>query len=278
MQENALGFKIWRGVFNRMPKPHNHNDIEINFLLNGWVKYIHGGQLYEIQANEFTVFWGGIPHNVIDLEKGLEAFWITMPLDWLIKWNIPGSLTEKILSGQMIRQISKDQDSYFTGMQLDLWLKEFNMGQADYNKNILLELESKFRRICQSFEKTKNISDNMLQKFHKPLNQLLIVINENYLTLKNTDELGKQLNLHPKYLMQIFKKHTNMNLWDYILHLRVAHAQRLLITTNNKIIDICFASGFQSNSSFYYIFEKFNNGTSPAKYRKFNLGFQKTKI
>lgn len=275
MEEKSIGFKIWKGKFNRMPKPHNHNDIEINFLLNGWVKYIHGGQLYEIQANEFTVFWGGIPHNVIDLEDNLEAFWITLPLEWLIKWNIPGLLTEKILSGQMIRQISKAQETIFNSMQLEMWLKEYGMDQPDYNKNILLELECKFRRICQSFEKTKNISASGIQKFHKPLNLLLSAINTNYLTLKNADELGKLMNLNTKYLMQMFKKHTNMNLWDYILHLRISHAQRLLITSNDKIIDICFASGFQSNSSFYYIFEKFNHGTSPAKYRKLNSGSQK---
>lgn len=275
MEEEAIGFKIWKGNFNRMPSAHNHNDIEINFLLNGSVKYIHGGQLFEIQANEFTVFWGGIPHNVIDVDENINAFWITLPLEWLIKWNIPGLLTEKILSGQMIRQSSNSQEAIFSSMQLELWLKEFNLNQADYYKNILLELESKFRRICQSFEVTKKAIDSSLQKFHKPLNQLLSVINSNYLTIENSEELGKLMNLNHKYLMQMFKKHTNMNLWDYILHLRVSHAQRLLITTNEKMIDICFASGFQSNSSFYYIFEKFNEGLSPAKYRKINSGFKK---
>lgn len=269
ISENAIGFKMWKGVFNKMKTPHNHNDIEINFLLSGWVKYIHGGKLVEIRAHEFTVFWGGIPHSVIDIEEGLVAYWITLPLEWLIKWNIPGNLLEKILSGIMVRQISNREENNYNEKLLDTWQKEFDTGEKDYFKNIHLELESKIRRLSQSFQETEK--SLLTQSIHKPFNLLLATVNQEYLNIKNTEEIGETLNLHHKYLMQMFKKHTNMNLWEYILRLRVSHAQRLLITTKGKMIHICFASGFQSNSSFYYIFEKYNNGISPAKYRKTHL-------
>ena len=269
--EDAIGFKLWRGVFNKMQTPHNHNDIEINFLLSGWVRYIHGGKLYEIKAHEFTVFWGGIPHNVIDLEEGLIAYWITLPLEWLIKWNIPSQLMEKILAGEMIRQITSIEDNKHNESSLDLWLREFQTNSEVYFKNIQLELESKFRRLSQSFQENTTAKNYFSQEIHKPFNQLIKFVSQNYITIQNIEEIGKELKLHPKYLMQMFKKHTNMNLWEYILHLRVSHSQRLLITTKDKMIDICFASGFQSNSNFYYIFEKFNKGISPAKYRKNHL-------
>lgn len=271
IKQSSIGFKIWRGIFGLMKSPHNHNDIEINFLLNGWVKYIHGGKLYEIRSHEFTIFWGGIPHNVIAMEEGLTAYWITMPLDWLIKWNIPGQLVEKILSGEMVRQISSEEDNQHNESSLAIWLKEFQTNSEVYFKNIQLELESKFRRLSQSFQEITNDKNYFAPSIHKPFNQLITFVSQNYITIKNVEEIGEELKLHPKYLMQMFKKHTNMNLWEYILHLRVSHSQRLLITTKDKMIDICFASGFQSNSSFYYIFAKFNKGLSPAKYRKNHL-------
>lgn len=268
INNGAIGFRIWRGVFNMMKSPHNHNDIEVNFLLNGWVKYIHGGKLYEIRANEFTVFWGGIPHSVIDLEEGLTAYWITLPLEWLIKWNIPGPLIEKILSGAMVHQNANPVEITQNEISLDLWLKEFQTGTPDYFKNIELELESKFRRLSQSLQESTTSKTYFDQNIHKPFDELINYVSQNYLSIKNIEEIGQAMQLHPKYLMQMFKKHTNMNLWEYILQLRISHSQRLLITTKDKMIDICFASGFQSNSSFYYIFEKFNKGISPAKYRK----------
>lgn len=268
LAENAIGFKIWKGVFSKMKAPHNHNDIEINFLLNGWVKYIHGGKLYEIHDHEFTVFWGGIPHSVIEIEEGLIAYWITLPLEWLIKWNVPGPLVEKILAGEMVHHNSPGNGGKQQENSLDIWLKEYLTGSEEYFKNIQLELESTFRRLSQSFFEKKEVKNYFDQSIHKPFNNLISFISQNYLTIQNIEEISVKLKLHPKYLMQMFKKHTNMNLWDYILHLRVSHSQRLLITTNQKMIDICFASGFQSNSSFYYIFEKFNKGISPAKYRK----------
>jgi transcriptional regulator GlxA family with amidase domain len=50
--------------------------------------------------------------------------------------------------------------------------------------------------------------------------------------------------------------------------LRVSHAQRLLITTNQKITDIALESGFGSVAPFYAAFEKFGGGKTPTAFRQ----------
>lgn len=263
-----LGFKVWKDFIHKMKFFHSHSDIEINFLLNGWAKYVHGGKVYEIKPFEFAIFWGGIPHSAVEISEKSETIWVTLPIEWVMLWYIKGPLIEKLLAGEMIIQpIEKSKMEFEKNMILN-WVKEFESGKAEYIKNIQLELEVKMRRINQWMESSKYKNSSSSIMIHKSFNSIIELISNDYLSIRNTDELAHKLNLHPKYLTQMFKRHTGINIWDYIIHLRLAHAQRLLITTKNKIIDICFESGFQTTSNFYHIFKKYNHNISPAVYRK----------
>jgi AraC-like DNA-binding protein len=54
---------------------------------------------------------------------------------------------------------------------------------------------------------------------------------------------------------------------DYLLNLRLANAEQLLIKSDSKIIEIALASGFNSISYFNREFLK-KNGVSPGEFRK----------
>jgi AraC-like DNA-binding protein len=72
--------------------------------------------------------------------------------------------------------------------------------------------------------------------------------------------------LHPHYAMTLFRRHTGLTLHQYITLQRVAHAQRLLATTRQPILDIGLESGFSSVSRFYKSF-KAETGSSPRRFR-----------
>jgi transcriptional regulator GlxA family with amidase domain len=69
-------------------------------------------------------------------------------------------------------------------------------------------------------------------------------------------------------MMRLFRRLTGISVWEYVLRLRVAHAQRLLITTNKKIADLAMESGFVSIAPFYAAFKKWGGGGSPVDYRR----------
>lgn len=50
-------------------------------------------------------------------------------------------------------------------------------------------------------------------------------------------------------------------------HYRIAQAQRMLATTDEKVIDIAFAAGFRTSSRFDDAFRR-ACGCSPNRYRK----------
>ncbi len=74
--------------------------------------------------------------------------------------------------------------------------------------------------------------------------------------------------LHPKYLMRVFKKQCGVSVWEYLTRLRVSHAQRLLITSDAKVLDIAMESGFSSVAPFYAAFAAHTRGIRPLAYRR----------
>ena len=70
-----------------------------------------------------------------------------------------------------------------------------------------------------------------------------------------------------EHLARTIKKHLGITTAEYINELRINYAVNLLIHTNTQILEICFASGFQSVSYFYKVFKN-KYTVSPHEFRK----------
>ena len=92
------------------------------------------------------------------------------------------------------------------------------------------------------------------------------LIAQRYTEQLTVAEIGERVGLHPNYAMGLFKKAFGTTLIDYLTHHRVSHAQRLLATTNEKIVEVAFNSGFNSISRFNEAFRR-ACGCTPRAYR-----------
>lgn len=89
----------------------------------------------------------------------------------------------------------------------------------------------------------------------------------NYREALTVGDIAKAARLHPKYLLALFRGACRMTLWEYVVRLRLAHAQRLLLTTDRTVADIAFDAGFNSLSAFYEAFRKYVPAGTPAAFR-----------
>ncbi|WNR42943.1 helix-turn-helix domain-containing protein [Paenibacillus roseipurpureus] len=78
--------------------------------------------------------------------------------------------------------------------------------------------------------------------------------------------IGDKFELSPYYLSGIFKNETGQGILDFIGTLRLEHAKRLLLETNETIQDISTMVGFADVRSFIRSFKKMEN-IPPGKYR-----------
>jgi AraC family cel operon transcriptional repressor len=82
--------------------------------------------------------------------------------------------------------------------------------------------------------------------------------------------LPKMHNLSQKtieHMTRVCRKCLNKTPTQYINEIRIAHSAQLLISTNKKVVDICYDVGFDNLSNYYHLFNKIY-GMSPVMLRK----------
>ncbi len=88
---------------------------------------------------------------------------------------------------------------------------------------------------------------------------------EESLTLRH---LAEQLSMSPHHLSQLLNEQLNLSFYDYINQLRINYAKVLLIEDLERpIMDVLFAAGFNTKSTFYSAFKKVE-GVTPSQFRK----------
>lgn len=125
----------------------------------------------------------------------------------------------------------------------------------NYIVNILTEL-----LIGRDMEHSVNVSANIIE-------DMVAYINEHLAGPLTLEELASQASLSPFYFSRLFKKETGFTPHGYVITARVNNAKFLLKSSNATIKEICFGTGFTSESSFCTTFKKIT-GSTPSEYRE----------
>lgn len=80
------------------------------------------------------------------------------------------------------------------------------------------------------------------------------------------EEMARIASLSPNHFLRMFKHLFHQTPHQFLIQKRVERAQDLLITTNLSVTEICVALGFESMSSFSWLFHQ-RVGCSPTAYR-----------
>jgi AraC-like DNA-binding protein len=251
---------------------HIHADIEINLLRGGEVEYFSGGQFEVFRHGSLHIFWAGIPHSLIRARPDTEMLWVVVPLAWFLQWELPASFVDSLLRGRMW---SLSQPSTLQSETMLRWCEDFdnskNQGDGAENRKIVaLEVEAFLRRLSRERKtaaRSRNRSTPPGGATSLQAGKLAAFISKNYCSELTIQEIADAASLHPNYAMQLFRDKCGLSLWEYVLRLRVSHAQYLLLTTNRKLSDIARQSGFSSDSRFYAAFEKYS-GSAPRAWRE----------
>ena len=98
------------------------------------------------------------------------------------------------------------------------------------------------------------------------IQRALDFIREHYLKDISLQDAADYVNMSRNYFSEQFKRHTGMNFIDYLIHLRIQHAKRLLRTTSLRVYEVGMRSGFNSSKHFLKLFKRKVRCT-PAEYR-----------
>lgn len=83
-------------------------------------------------------------------------------------------------------------------------------------------------------------------------------------------QLAEALNLSPRYFSQLINQHLKQNFFEFINTYRVETAKALLVDPDNhhnRINEVMYEAGFNSKSTFNYVFKKVT-GMTPTQYKQ----------
>jgi YesN/AraC family two-component response regulator len=189
------------------------------------------------------------------LRKNIFDFFITLYLLPLLKmcFSTGFPLKHQVKIEQLLNMIVNET-------------KNKEAGYEDYIKAILVQLLIYIGR----YTKNSEIRPFMhLNPMYEKISDIVQHINRNFMQKITLDDVSKQFYISRFYLSKTFKETTGFTFVEYLNSVRIKEAQKLLIITNKKIIQISYEVGFGSVAHFGRVFKTIT-GYSPLQYRKLN--------
>ena len=264
------GFTCVRWRPTPMQRPDRHNEIELNFLETGWVTYLMGGRKVRIDAGQLTAFWAALPHQVVDCGNEPEYFVATLPLSWFLQCKLPEPFVQALLSGHMATENDSQRAEADAQLFTD-WTMDLGNPQGGLMEAVLLEMEARLLRMaladCRPMQPKEGPRTEASPSEFTKAEQMAQLIARRYTKSLTIEMIAEAVDLHPNYAMGLFRKAFGMTLIDYLTQHRVSHAERLLVTTDVKILQVAIDSGFGSLSRFSEAFQRASH-CSPREYRR----------
>jgi AraC-like DNA-binding protein len=245
--------------------------IELNLIKSGLVTYLYGGNKTQVGVGRLATFWSAIPHQIVGASNNAEFIVMTLPLTWFLQFRLPEQFTHQILEGQVLvePQVSPRGDYEM----FEQWIDDLKSPRPGSDRIVLLEVEARLLRFAGAL----TAQHPGLGEYCKAapvcdagsadrIRQMLFFIAQNYTEQITVELIGKSAGLHPNYAMSLFRRTFGTTLTNYVTRYRLSHAQHLLSTTPNKIVDVALSSGFNSLSRFNDAFKR-GSGCSPREYR-----------
>nr|WP_272209788.1 helix-turn-helix domain-containing protein [Marinicella sp. W31]MDC2875617.1 helix-turn-helix domain-containing protein [Marinicella sp. W31] len=250
-----------------MRAPHVHNQVELNLILSGTVRYLFNGRVVDLKAGDFVFFWGSIPHQVTETTGDAQFACIYVPVETFMFTAFSKALKLAILSGGFVRideKLALDTDLMLM-IQRELRASEEVLSTLNY-----AHLELRLRRADHTgwtdlLETAPKVS-RTLRSNHRKVVEMTRYISANADTNIQTDDVARAADLHPKYAMSLFRQSTGMTITQYLLRCRLVTAQHMLLGSEKNAAAVAFEAGFGSVSRFYKVFRE-QTGMSPKRFR-----------
>lgn len=255
----------------KMPQCHQHNDVEINYIVHGGMTYLHGGHVMSAKAGDLLIFWAGRPHQMVRVGNNTWYYGLEIPLVWVIQWELPPRFMKAILDGNMLR-MKPDVSSTHMEYLWKHWTDDLTEDTARLQRAMLIEVESMLFRLGQLMENSNPQPYRSMSFVHSEggfdkVAAMARFISNNYQESLTATDIANAAGISPSYAVTLFKEHTGSTLTEFLIQQRLSHAQLLLTTSDDSVLEIALASGFGSVSRFYAVF-KSGLGISPKEFRR----------
>ncbi len=270
-EQDNFNFYLFKKQENPLNISHFHERYEIWYCLKGETQFFIHDKTYNIFKGNIILINKNTLHKIlIDKEKikQNERFVVEFNESFLTEGNLKIEQMEKLLFcfNQQRYVLNLDaavrteiEKNFFKIMEQYTDKKiHFKM----YMRILLIETLIVLNRIVKNTipdrEKDLSLSEQKIQEAVK-------YINENYNQDISLEQIARKHSISKYYFCRIFKNITGFNFVDYLNHVRINEAQKLILNSNLNVSNIAEKVGYNNVVHFSRMFKKII-GCPPSKY------------
>jgi AraC-like DNA-binding protein len=254
-----------------MVRAHWHAQVEVNFVFRGSMQYRMQGHTIGLSAGDLCLFWGGLPHQVVDTSEDAFFIAIHLPLLHFFRLRLPAALTHKLMHGATLITARPDETDKATFNRWSDYMRAEDPGRREHAIDELLlridRMQFEPYRLVEPAGLREGLSEPLDMQSFQNIGNICEYITNNFREDIDSVDIACSADIHPKYAMSVFKKSTGMTLNEYVNLLRLSYAQALLMQEDGNVLRVAMESGFGSLSAFNKSFRKIA-GKSPSDFRR----------
>ncbi len=253
---------------------HNHPEFELNLIAgisgtrivgDSTERYTNcdlvllGPYLYHKWDGDAALQASGTPYRVITIQFAMDLF--------------AGHLFQKERFYK-IRKLLQDaaRGIQFQGKTFELAMQKMIGMTDDKGFSSIIEFMQLLDLLSQSTETKFLASEGFTpQALKSDSNRIQLVYG--YILKNFADHnikisaVAALVNMSSSAFSHFFQKYTNKSFTQFLLDVRIGHACKLVLSTDETINQICYASGFNNIANFNRLFKKYRSCT-PIEYRQ----------
>ncbi|GAS82131.1 helix-turn-helix transcriptional regulator [Paenibacillus amylolyticus] len=253
-----------RAGITAMPRAHSHPFVELYYLKEGERIYFVDSQVVTLQKGEIILIQSDEMHatassEIAEFERILINYnpaLLPTPLQDDTQWfNKHGFHLFRL----MLREQNEAENL------LIRMVEECQECRPFYETSVL----TLFAELMILLQRTEPLSQSDCTKhpLHNLVTDVATYIREHYEKPLTLEETARQFFISSSYLSRIFYRLTGFHFREYVVHIRIQQAKRLITQSNSKIQDIASHVGFEHLSHFNKTFKRVT-GYNPSHYRK----------
>lgn len=235
---------------------HYHSWFEIYYLESGKGNYLIEDTLYEVHSGDIVLIPSNIIHKTSYSTPSHSRLLASLSSDYLPDY-LPSFLNE---NNYIYRNPKIRESAYSILSSIE---SEYVNWDDHSQEMIVVYLRMFFVLLIRNtnYYKNERTGNNYIER-------ILNDINKNYDSDISLAGTAREYSVSPEHLSRIFKKETGLNFHEYLISVRLRHAEHFLKQeARMSISDIAYACGFNDSNYFSYKFKSVY-GVSPLQYRK----------
>ncbi len=235
----------------RFPQ-HWHEHIELHYIFKGKGILKYGDCDFELQGGDLAVINGNELHRGVGGK--CDYICIIVPPAFFEQNHV---IFEKVVRSEYVSEIvGKIYESYLRGGAVDL---------LDIKGNMYFLISYLIRAFTE-----KTLGDSTYSGHVNKLNRVneaIRYMSENYDKQITTRTLANMAHISEGYFCQMFKDVTGKTAMEYLNHLRVDKAEKMLQRTEMTVTETAFCCGFENANYFSRTYKKIK-GVTPQSSRQ----------